>query len=123
MLLRPPRSTRTDQLFPYTTLFRSQGARSAHVLAFLLCHEDCHVIVVAPRLLASGIDTTSGDGAPKLAPDFWEDTGLVLPRRYLGAALHDGLADVIVGVSADGTLKLADGLSGLPVAVLLSDQG
>src|SRR3546814_1426254 len=24
MLLRPPRSTRTDTLFPYTTLFRSQ---------------------------------------------------------------------------------------------------
>src|SRR3546814_19529002 len=26
MLLRPPRSTRTDTLFPYTTLFRSGGA-------------------------------------------------------------------------------------------------
>src|SRR3546814_12202113 len=26
MLRRPPRSTRTDTLFPYTTLFRSQGA-------------------------------------------------------------------------------------------------
>src|SRR3546814_9993492 len=25
MLLRPPRSTRTDTLFPYTTLFRSGG--------------------------------------------------------------------------------------------------
>src|SRR3546814_2453524 len=25
MLRRPPRSTRTDTLFPYTTLFRSQG--------------------------------------------------------------------------------------------------
>src|SRR3546814_12087913 len=24
---RPPRSTRTDTLFPYTTLFRSMGAR------------------------------------------------------------------------------------------------
>src|SRR3546814_10354703 len=24
-ILRPPRSTRTDTLFPYTTLFRSQG--------------------------------------------------------------------------------------------------
>src|SRR3546814_14490319 len=28
MLRRPPRSTRTDTLFPYTTLFRSSGARS-----------------------------------------------------------------------------------------------
>src|SRR3546814_1852304 len=26
MILRPPRSTRTDTLFPYTTLFRSQAA-------------------------------------------------------------------------------------------------
>src|SRR3546814_8147962 len=35
MLRRPPRSTRTDPLFPYTTLFRSRAprrprARSAH---------------------------------------------------------------------------------------------
>src|SRR3546814_1192843 len=27
MILRPPRSTRTDTLFPYTTLFRSQHQR------------------------------------------------------------------------------------------------
>src|SRR3546814_6292558 len=27
MIRRPPRSTRTDTLFPYTTLFRSAGAR------------------------------------------------------------------------------------------------
>src|SRR3546814_5328201 len=38
MIRRPPRSTRTDTLFPYTTLFRSRGgtggegrsARAAH---------------------------------------------------------------------------------------------
>src|SRR3546814_8116494 len=29
MLRRPPRSTRTDTLFPYTTLFRSEGAEWA----------------------------------------------------------------------------------------------
>src|SRR3546814_8164600 len=27
MIRRPPRSTRTDTLFPYTTLFRSKGGR------------------------------------------------------------------------------------------------
>src|SRR3546814_5795262 len=27
MIRRPPRATRTDTLFPYTTLFRSQGCR------------------------------------------------------------------------------------------------
>src|SRR3546814_16162564 len=29
MIRRPPRSTRTDTLFPYTTLFRSRGTRLA----------------------------------------------------------------------------------------------
>src|SRR3546814_16659026 len=29
MIRRPPRSTRTDTLFPYTTLFRSQAAADA----------------------------------------------------------------------------------------------
>src|SRR3546814_12005334 len=31
MLRRPPRSTRTDTLFPYTTLFRSRAPRAAHL--------------------------------------------------------------------------------------------
>src|SRR3546814_20877524 len=30
MIRRPPRSTRTDTLFPYTTLFRSFDVDSAH---------------------------------------------------------------------------------------------
>src|SRR3546814_16957374 len=30
MILRPPRSTRTDTLFPYTTLFRSAEAAATH---------------------------------------------------------------------------------------------
>src|SRR3546814_13757423 len=30
MIRRPPRSTRTDTLFPYTTLFRSLGIGRAH---------------------------------------------------------------------------------------------
>src|SRR3546814_5864449 len=32
MIPRPPRSTRTDTLFPYTTLFRSALAPDAHAL-------------------------------------------------------------------------------------------
>src|SRR3546814_5481456 len=33
MILRPPRSTRTDTLFPYTTLFRSESRDGDKVLA------------------------------------------------------------------------------------------
>src|SRR3546814_5272698 len=32
MIRRPPRSTRTDTLFPYTTLFRSLGADDQQVV-------------------------------------------------------------------------------------------
>src|SRR3546814_1634772 len=32
MIRRPPRSTRTDTLFPYTTLFRSLNERERHIL-------------------------------------------------------------------------------------------
>src|SRR3546814_5315334 len=31
MIRRPPRSTRTDTLFPYTTLFRSPAAEAAQI--------------------------------------------------------------------------------------------
>src|SRR3546814_10994999 len=42
MIRRPPRSTRTDTLFPYTTLFRSEGDR--------LLHGDVHIgnILLSP---------------------------------------------------------------------------
>src|SRR3546814_11818579 len=33
MIRRPPRSTRTDTLFPYTTLFRSDSTRIAEALS------------------------------------------------------------------------------------------
>src|SRR3546814_13908240 len=39
MIRRPPRSTRTDTLFPYTTLFRSiadQGKALAHITGRML---------------------------------------------------------------------------------------
>src|SRR3546814_5841757 len=35
MIRRPPRSTRTDTLFPYTTLFRSKDATRQRTLAWL----------------------------------------------------------------------------------------
>src|SRR3546814_4317317 len=49
MIRRPPRSTRTDTLFPYTTLFRSRpvlcgGSRSAH-----LCGAVLHAAVAGHR--------------------------------------------------------------------------
>src|SRR3546814_1414387 len=43
MIRRPPRSTRTDTLFPYTTLFRSIEKNEGRL--------DCPALVVAPTSL------------------------------------------------------------------------
>src|SRR3546814_6466996 len=37
MIRRPPRSTRTDTLFPYTTLFRSEGIAAAETANNSMC--------------------------------------------------------------------------------------
>src|SRR3546814_20976827 len=42
MIRRPPRSTRTDTLLPYTTLFRSLAAIAGHSLAASVVHRAAH---------------------------------------------------------------------------------
>src|SRR3546814_5123798 len=57
MILRPPRSTRTDTLFPYTTLFRS--------LAREFPAEELHAGLLSPRQLLrpAGAAVQGGVGA------------------------------------------------------------
>src|SRR3546814_9911710 len=60
MIRRPPRSTRTDTLFPYTTLFRSHNHRHP-----ALAHQEPESIKrIAPRFAAGGqdrVDIVDGD--------------------------------------------------------------
>src|SRR3546814_8959510 len=51
MIRRPPRSTRTDTLFPYTTLFRSCGPRAGSALTAEACA--AHRFVATQRVRAS----------------------------------------------------------------------
>src|SRR3546814_15299756 len=50
MIRRPPRSTRTDTLFPYTTRFRSDGSETAEraviTAAGLAAADDARLVVV-----------------------------------------------------------------------------
>src|SRR3546814_9326444 len=41
MIRRPPRSTRTDTLFPYTTLFRSTVSTLRSFVRFLIARGEC----------------------------------------------------------------------------------
>src|SRR3546814_11341834 len=57
MIRRPPRSTRTDTLFPYTTLFRSPDARHRVTevrTVFKAAGFACVLLAVGPAALAAG---------------------------------------------------------------------
>src|SRR3546814_12116481 len=50
MIRRPPRSTRTDTLFPYTTLFRSlDRPPDLLVLGIVVDDQDFEIRIVQPR--------------------------------------------------------------------------
>src|SRR3546814_8289423 len=72
MIRRPPRSTRTDTLFPYTTLFRS---------TILLGNEMTEAALIE-RIAARG-DGVTGDGrhvAGGVPGDRVRDDGIIIPR-------------------------------------------
>src|SRR3546814_15838759 len=74
MIRRPPRSTRTDTLFPYTTLFRSLGfPRSVHAterLAVSAAIMDLIEIFIFAHCLAAQIIRQRGPGAFGYDPGF-----------------------------------------------------
>src|SRR3546814_11388777 len=93
MIRRPPRSTRTDTLVPYTTLFRSQlsgGQRQRVALA--------RALAVDPKLLL--LDEPFGALDAKVRKDL---------RRWL-RELHAqmGLTSIFVTHDQEEALELAD---------------
>src|SRR3546814_16330237 len=84
MIRRPPRSTRTDTLFPYTTLFRSLRTKlriESLVLVMLLS--------AAAIAIAGGIKTVAGGGG-------YGSLQLLLNENY---GLYEGSIMSAVGIS------------------------
>src|SRR3546814_11741430 len=69
----PPRSTRTDTLFPYTTLFRSTGRASDYLNHFY-----------EPLMLLEHIEA---------APDLLDDLAAWCPSSYAGHIGQSGRPD------------------------------
>src|SRR3546814_21194366 len=64
MIRRPPRSTRTDTLFPYTTLFRSLGGRMDHGNSY---RPPCEPVMYPPGPAVSNASSfIRRDFAPRL---------------------------------------------------------
>src|SRR3546814_17649201 len=74
MIRRPPRSTRTDTLFPYTTLFRSVQPGSikivGHLASVITQVESYHVAVEQYLLLVGNIVVQRAFGYPQAFRNF-----------------------------------------------------
>src|SRR3546814_12813608 len=87
MIRRPPRSTRTDTLFPYTTLFRSQPGRNFGAAGVGLAAVGEHVEVARiaqPGTLdrVVGRADTGEPARPDLIADRNEDRGVASGRQW-----------------------------------------
>src|SRR3546814_5219376 len=81
MIRRPPRSTRTDTLFPYTTLFRSLGSQAltetgGHVLArdLKLVTRDAGGVQTPFATIEDGPDNRLNDGRVDAFGRLWIGT-------------------------------------------------
>src|SRR3546814_11618777 len=79
MIRRPPRSTRTDTLFPYTTLFRSSASRATGSTIAQCLIQSCERLVAAGQTQAKPariiIEWTGQDG---MARKIIEENGCLL---------------------------------------------
>src|SRR3546814_17714933 len=75
MIRRPPRSTRTDTLFPYTTRFRSSGTgQASHPIRPLSCLQSAvflinsrsGLVTAAPPSSATHVATRKGAPSPEV---------------------------------------------------------
>src|SRR3546814_6191620 len=95
MIRRPPRSTRTDTRFPYTTLFRSPAGRSA-----------ARVWSTTPTAACSMCRSSTASAWPRPASSRpWAASAI--PEPALGLDPRDNaLAETVIGRSEEHTSEL-----------------
>src|SRR3546814_19800561 len=86
MILRPPRSTRTDTLFPYTTLFRSAVCCAAKI-------ERCMRIFI-------GLDHREHDAKQNGAPQaFLQPVAIPMNQRMMRSEEHTSELQSLMRIS------------------------
>src|SRR3546814_8222611 len=79
MIRRPPRSTRTDTLFPYTTLFRSQRPQGAVGIT----------VVIFLDILLRQVDRARGDAAIGLEMEIMPRADVARPAEPDAVAFQE----------------------------------
>src|SRR3546814_15511713 len=105
MIRRPPRSTRTDTLFPYTTLFRSESRPRA-----ITVDRDPIWLAALPRRCARRLKTigiveiiTIGQSSPRISRNRLGSRSVGRNKRAIAPGLVSALAALFPGLF-DGRL-------------------
>src|SRR3546814_2949642 len=108
MIRRPPRSTRTDTLFPYTTLFRSVQVR------LVLAHQVVAIRLGAEVLLPVCIEVAAIEvDAVVTTPQLADEIGIQLDAtRQAAARIDESLVDL-----QDLAIRAADEVGRITVVV------
>src|SRR3546814_7396488 len=114
MIRRPPRSTRTDTLFPYTTLFRSKieeaEVQSVKIRSPLVCEAVLGVCGKCyGRDLARGTPVNIGEAVGVIAAQSIGEPGTQLTMRtfHIGGAAQVNEQSNLEAIS-DGTIEYRD---------------
>src|SRR3546814_11187121 len=99
MIRRPPRSTRTDTLFPYTTLFRSTS--NARIAIPVPCTAEIADLLDNANIVESGLAQFRANHQPADAATDDGDFDIILQR-----CAHDGLDIGVVSVVRELSLGL-----------------
>src|SRR3546814_8490210 len=104
MIRRPPRSTRTDTLFPYTTLFRSIALATSlaawlnvvllalSLRRFGFCHLDARFRRRLPRILAASAAMGAAPWMARIGTERWLADSFVERATALAILVAIGLA-------------------------------
>src|SRR3546814_16916932 len=98
MIRRPPRSTRTDTLFPYTTLFRSQRQTAANLGGLKMQATTLKILLSGAAILAPMQAAMAQDAAAPEAPAAQAET---YPGEILATAQRreERVQDIPVPIS------------------------
>src|SRR3546814_15356520 len=93
MIRRPPKSTRTNTLFPYTTLFRSAVTSPSPCLGQIFRIRECELEQIRPAPRGgSAVRPEPGRLYPRQQPDLFSDTLRYeqLHRLHVAEYLYNG---------------------------------
>src|SRR3546814_16383620 len=116
MIRRPPRSTRTDTLFPYTTLFRAIAEEMCEGVNLLLQDYGLMVrrgTIVDATIIDAPSSTKNAQGArdPELHQTKKGNNYFLGMKAHIGVDLYMGLVHSVVGTAANvADVTLVDGL-------------